>query len=91
MNVQALIMAKSQQMNSKQWSIFLACFQNDQLTYITLSSSVLLDGLNLKLSVLTGFRLLAKRMKIQGLRHEAVTPEYLYATEHFHLLTYDLS
>lgn len=33
MNVQALIMAKSQQMNSKQWSIFLACFQIDQFYY----------------------------------------------------------
>lgn len=32
-----------------------------------------------------------KEWRIQGLRHEAVTPECLYATEHFHLLTYDFS
>lgn len=63
MNVQALITAKSQQMNSRQWSVFLACFQNDQLTFITAIPSVLLDGLTLWPSVLTGFKYLAKRIK----------------------------
>lgn len=63
MNVQALIMAKSQQMNSRQWSVFLARFQNDQLTFITVIPSVLLDGLNSQPSGSTGFRYLAERMK----------------------------
>lgn len=38
-----------------------------------------------------GSNIWLKEWRIQGLRHEAVTPENLYAIEHFHLLTYDLS